>query len=120
MTDVLSNYLGNAWLAELVAAGGWLSLHTDDPTVLGDPSTELAGGSYIRAAMAFSSPSAKAIVSTNAQLFVGLAPDVILYLGLWDLQVGGHFLLAKELVTPITVTAEGNFLAAAGDFAVQL
>jgi hypothetical protein len=112
--------MGNVWLAEIVANGAFLSLHTDDPTVLGDPSTEMAGGSYIRQAAAFSSPSAKAIATTNGQTFVGLAPAVIKYIGLWDLQVGGHFLMAKVLATPITVTLGGNFLLAPGDFAIQL
>ena len=121
MTDVLGNYLGNLWLQKLVDAGVWLGLCTDDPTPLGDPSAELIGGDYLRAAISFAPPSGKAITSNDSQLFVGLSACLITYLGLWDLRVGGHFLLAKKLADPgITVLEMGNFLCAAGDFAIQL
>lgn len=121
MSDVCSNYFGNLLLhLTLVKSGGWLALHTGDPGVLGDPTTELAGGGYIRQRILFNEASGKAVVSNNAQTFIGVPAGLITWLGIWDDQVASHLLVAKQLAAPLTPTANAHFLAAAGDVAVQL
>lgn len=117
MASVLSNYYGNILLATLATNGGWLALHNADPTVTGDPTTEIAG--TVRAAVAFSSPSGKAVGSTNSQLIITSADDIT-YLGIWDNQVGGHLLFSIELGSPLAADASGQFLAASGDIGLQL
>lgn len=118
MASVLTNFYGNTLLQDLATNGGWLSLHESDPTVTGDPSTEVPGTT--RAAMVFSSPSGKAIATTNAQQITTTA-DAITYLGINDQQVGGHLLVIIDIhLTPLDASANGFFIAEVGDIAVQL
>lgn len=119
MTDVITNYYGNQLLLmTLATTGGYLSLHNGDPGVTGDPTTEVGG--ITRQSITFNAPSGKAIVSNNKQTFTGIPAGVVTHLAVWDTPVGGHVLCTKILPSPITTTALGHFLAAAGDFALQL
>lgn len=123
MASVLTNYYGNLMLFEtLYKNGGWLALHEADPGVTGDITTELGGST--RQSQVYASPSGKALVSSNAQLFTDLPAAVIPFLAIWDLQVGGHALVTLDLVSlgysPIVTTASGQILFAPGDIAIQL
>lgn len=114
----LTNFYGNSLLMSLYNNGGWLSLHDSDPTVTGDPSTEIGGTT--RAQMAFNAPSGKALTTSNSQQITTTASS-ILYLGINDAQVGGHLLAVIDIhATPLDASANGFFLAAPGDIAIQL
>jgi hypothetical protein len=122
VTSVISNYWGNALLTQLYETGGYLALHEADPGLTGDISTELAGS--IRQLLTFNAPSGKAIVSNNNQIFSLLPAATIPYLAIWDSLASGHMLCSISLAAlgyaPIVIPASGEFLAAAGDVAVQL
>ena len=122
-TSVLSNYLGNAILAEyLQAKPNWLALHIDDPTVTGDLSTEVAGGGYARQAStgAWSAPGSKTVATARALTWVGMPACTVAYIAVWDALTGGHLWVTIALAPPITVPASGHFLCASGDVAVSL
>lgn len=120
-TSLISNYWGNVILgAYLSTKSVWLSLHTADPTVLGNPSTEVVGANYKRQLISFGSGGAKTVVSTNSQTFPGIPATTVTHLGLWDAQVAGNFLLSIPLSPPITASELAHFLAAPGDVAVML
>jgi hypothetical protein len=119
--SVLSNYLGNKVLYNNLTNGiCWLALHTDDPTVTGDLSTEVAGAGYIRQRITFSSASSKTVGSTNKQTFANMPAATILYMAVWDSQVTGNMLASIILGTPLVVVASGQVLCAAGDIAITV
>jgi hypothetical protein len=120
--SVISNYWGDLLLQQLHLSGGYLALHETDPTVTGDITTELAGST--RQLVTFNAPSGRAIVSNNNQIFSLLPEAVIPFLAIWDALASGHMLCSISLAalgySPISILADGQFLAAAGDVAVQL
>lgn len=119
--SVLSNFYGNLFLQEhLVLAGAWIGLHPDDPTVLGDPSTELAGGDYVRQHARFTVPAAKTVATDNTLTYVGLIASRIWYLVFWDQVAGGHMIARKKLAVPIVVPPSGHFLIPKGDLALTV
>lgn len=119
MASVITNYWGNLILTQyLVTNGAWLSLHTGDPGVTGDMTTEL--DSVSRQLVTFNAASSKGCVSSNKQIFGDCPASTIVYLGLCDSQVSGHLLCAVLLGTPIVITASGVFITAPGDIAVGL
>lgn len=120
-TLLISNYAGNAaWDYLLHQSGLYLALHEANPTALGDPATEFAGGGYIRQLITFGAISGKACASNNSQIFPGLVPGTITWLAVWLGLSGGEMIVAQPLGTPLDTTESGQFLSEVGDFAVQL
>lgn len=117
MASVLSNYFGNMLLNYLTTNGAYLGIFNDDPGPAFDPTAEISGTT--RAAVTFSSPSGKAIASTNSQQITTTADDIT-FLGLLDAPVGGHLIATIELLAPLDASVDGFFLAAPGDVALQL
>lgn len=118
MTNALSNYLGNAILQRyLTGAVTYLALHTDDPTVSGDPATEM---NVARQRVIWSAPGSKTIANTNSLTFPQLIADTITDLAVWDSSSGGHMLVPIHLTTPIVTLANGHLLVAPGDVAITL
>lgn len=117
---VLSNYFGNLVLQTYLTNGVvYLALHNADPTPVGLLQTEIAGA--LRQRIIFGNASGKAVVSKNAQTFPALPACQVTHLGLWTAIAGGNLLAPIPLPTPgITVAANGQFLAAAGDVALAL
>ncbi len=121
MTSVLSNVLGNAILTEyLIDRPTWLALHTEDPTVLGSPGTEAAGGDYARQAGTWSAPGSKTSATTTAATWTGMTACVVTHIGVWSAASGGHMLFGVVVDPPVAVPESGHFVAAAGDLAVTL
>lgn len=121
MASVLSNYAGNLALATLLnGAPVYLALHTADPTVTGLPGTEVAGGGYARQRITFSAASSKTVTSTNAIDFPGMPACTVTYLAVWNATSSGNMIYSFALDTPIVVSTDGEFLAAAGDIALSL
>src|SRR5262249_6521721 len=114
---------GNLVLAAyLQGKPNWLALHTDDPTVTGDPATEVAGAGYQRQAAtgAWSAPGSKTIATTKAFTWVGMPACTVTHIAVWDALSGGHLLATIALSPAIAVSASGHFLAAAGDIAITV
>lgn len=125
MTNAISNYLGNAFLnAYLASKSTYLALHTDDPTVTGDASTELAGDGYLRQPLVWTAPGSKTTANSNKLTFVQLPAASIPFLAIWDQQADGHMLFSIDLVASglavLHVLASGQVLVAPGDVSVIL
>ncbi len=120
MSSVLSNYGGNLGLGSIFGDSCYLALHLADPTVLGNPATEMAGGGYIRRLMHLSSPSGRSTANTNGFRFTGLPASDVTYLAGWDAISGGNMLGSIELPDTITVTESGQFIVEVGDVAFSL
>lgn len=118
--DVMGNWFANQMLAYLFVNGCWISLHTDDPTPVGVTSTELAGGGYDRQFATWSAPSGKATATTNGQQFDGLVPAQVNFIGAWDSEVGGDFMMAWGLNPAEDVSVTASFLVAPASLALSL
>lgn len=120
MSDVLSNWAANTALQAMMNVPCYLALHLSDPTALGNPATEVAGGGYARQPISFSAATNRTRVSTNAQTFPGMPQSTVTHLSVWTAVSGGSMVFAKQLPSPIKVLESGQFLAAAGDVALSL
>jgi hypothetical protein len=120
MASVLTNWWGNSILAILSSKGAWVSLHEDDPTVLADPGTEVAGGGYLRQQASFSTASSKTVATTNQLIFAAMPAITLTYIGLNTASVGGNMYCSIAIPTPILVGDSSHIVLAAGDIAVTL
>lgn len=121
MASVLSNHLGNQVLSDhLVAPATYLALHTDDPTALGDPATEVAGGDYARQEVGWAAPGSRTTANTAALTFPGMPAVSVTHWAVWDAPSGGNMLVRSPLPEPVAVPASGHFLVAAGDLAITV
>jgi hypothetical protein len=117
-TGYLCNWGASTALEALLAAPTWLGLHSDDPTPLGNPSSELIGGGYARQPIAFAAAAARGKVSVNAQVFSGLLEGEVGWLAVWTAVSSGHGIYVIELDEPILITDSGQFRCAVGDVAL--
>jgi hypothetical protein len=111
---------GNAWLqTRFLNLPCWLALHSADPTALGDPATEFAGGGYERQRITFGSPAGKAVTNNNNITFSGLPSGEVNFLAVWASLSGGAMRCSWPIAA-ITVVASNQLLVAVGDIAIQL
>lgn len=121
MASVISNWWGNAILQRYLSNGTvWVALHTGDPGVNNDATTEVTGDGYIRQSIEFGDSSAKGVTSTTKVVFSALPECVVTYYSLQTAQVGGNMFCSVELGTPISIAASGQLVIPAGDIAVGL
>lgn len=111
----------NAAGAAITALGGFLSLHTADPSTTG--ANEVTGGSYARQSITWNSWSAGATTSSNGQTFSSMPAEAgNLWIGVWSLVTSGSFVWggASAAVTgPIPVGGTVTFASGAVSGAVS-
>lgn len=120
MASVITNWWGNSLLAVLHNNGAWISLHEDDPGVLADPGTEVAGGGYQRQLASFSSASSKTVATTNQLIFASMPAVTVLYLAVNTAHVGGNMYCSIVLPSPLSVADSSHVVLAAGDIAITV
>jgi len=111
----MSNYLENALINGTLRATSYtaptttyLALYTNDPTDA-DTGTEITGGSYVRQAITFSSPSGGATSNSSAIEFPQATADwgTITHVGIRDAVTSGNLLYHSALDTS-KVIANGD------------
>jgi hypothetical protein len=124
----MSNYLENALINATLRgtnftapAAVYVSLHTADPTDAGT-GTEVSGGSYIRQAATFASPS-NGVSATSADVDFPQATGswgTIGWIGIWDAQTTGNLLYHTALDASKSIDTGDIFKIASGNLTVTL
>jgi hypothetical protein len=99
----------------------YLALYTNDPTDA-DTGTEITGGSYVRQAITFSSPSGGATSNSSAIEFPQATADwgTITYVGIRDAVTSGNLLYHSALDTSKTIANGDIFKITATNLSVTL
>lgn len=107
-----STYIGNKIFDALFnnttltgIATPYVSLHTGDPGLVG--SSEVTGGSYIRKLVDFTAGASKAGDNTAAIEFAGMPAATVTYIGIWDAEANGNFIMGGAN-TGTQAVAAGN------------
>jgi hypothetical protein len=124
----ISNYLENALINGTLRGSTYtaptttyLALYTNDPTDA-DTGTEITGGSYVRQAITFSSPSNGATSNSSAIEFPQATADwgTITYVGIRDAVTSGNLLYHSALDTSKTIANGDIFKITATNLSVTL
>jgi len=124
----MSNYLENALINGTLRATSYtaptttyLALYTNDPTDA-DTGTEITGGSYVRQAITFSSPSNGATSNSSAIEFPQATADwgTITYVGIRDAVTSGNLLYHSALDTSKTIANGDIFKITSTNLSVTL
>lgn len=97
--------------AGIVAACGFISLHTADPGTTG--ASEVSGGSYARQTVSWGSPSSGTVANTNIITF-SVPTGTIAYFGLWSLVTAGVYQVGGQLSASVTFASTGNYTIPVG------
>lgn len=99
----------------------YLALYTNDPTDA-DTGTEITGGSYVRQAITFSSPSGGATSNSSAIEFPQATADwgTITYVGIRDAVTSGNLLYHSALDTSKTIANGDIFKITSTNLSVTL
>ena len=124
MSNFLENALINATLRNTSYTSPtttYLALYTNDPTDA-DTGTEITGGSYVRQAITFSSPSNGATSNISAIEFPQATADwgTITYVGIRDAVTSGNLLYHSALDTSKTIANGDIFKITATNLSVTL
>jgi hypothetical protein len=124
----MSNYLENALINGTLRATSYtaptttyLALYTNDPTDA-DTGTEITGGSYVRQAITFSSPSGGATSNSSAIEFPQATADwgTITHVGIRDAVTSGNLLYHSALDTSKTIANGDIFKITSTNLSVTL
>ena len=124
----MSNYLEDALINGTLRGSSYtaptttyLALYTNDPTDA-DTGTEITGGSYVRQAITFSSPSNGATSNSSAIEFPQATADwgTITYVGIRDAVTSGNLLYHSALDTSKTIANGDIFKITATNLSVTL
>jgi hypothetical protein len=124
----MSNYLENALINGTLRGSTYtaptttyLALYTNDPTDA-DTGTEITGGSYVRQAITFSSPSGGATSNSSAIEFPQATADwgTITYVGIRDAVTSGNLLYHTALDTSKTISNGDIFKITSTNLSVTL
>jgi hypothetical protein len=124
----MSNYLENALINGTLRGTSYtaptttyLALYTNDPTDA-DTGTEITGGSYVRQAITFSSPSNGATSNSSAIEFPQATADwgTITYVGIRDAVTSGNLLYHTALDTSKTISNGDIFKITSTNLSVTL
>lgn len=124
----MSNYLENALINGTLRATNYtapttvyVGLYTSDPTDA-NSGTEVSGGSYVRKAATFASPSNGAS-ATSADITFDQATaswGTITHIGILDAESSGNLLYHTPLTTSKTIDTGDIFKIASGSLTVTL
>lgn len=124
----ISNYLENALIngtlrgtTYTAPTTTYLALYTNDPTDA-DTGTEITGGSYVRQAITFSSPSNGATSNSSAIEFPQATADwgTITHVGIRDAVTSGNLLYHTPLDTSKTIANGDIFKITSTNLSVTL
>lgn len=124
----ISNYLENALIngtlrgtTYTAPTTTYLALYTNDPTDA-DTGTEITGGSYVRQAITFSSPSNGATSNSSAIEFPQATADwgTITHVGIRDAVTSGNLLYHSALDTSKTIANGDIFKITSTNLSVTL
>jgi hypothetical protein len=124
----ISNYLENALIngtlrgtTYTAPTTTYLALYTNDPTDA-DTGTEITGGSYVRQAITFSSPSNGATSNSSAIEFPQATADwgTITHVGIRDAVTSGNLLYHTPLDTSKTISNGDIFKITSTNLSVTL
>lgn len=85
----------------------YISLHTASPGTTG--ANELSGGSYVRVATTWGSPSGGSVLGSQVTINVP-SGNTIAYWGLWDASSSGNYYDGGALPSQVTYSANGTYL----------
>ena len=121
MSSIICNYMGNAVLNQYFTShGAYLSLHTADPGLNGDASTEVVGGDYARFLLNFSTPGNKTIANTTAAVFHNMPAVSVTWFALWTSATLGNILIRLQLGSLINVVVGSQLEIPPGDLAFTI
>src|SRR6476659_5613245 len=117
MADLSDNAL-NVMLTALRGVAVFASLHTADPTNVGDH--EVAGGSpaYARKAVTWGAPSAGAMDTSATHQFDVPAGTTVTHWGLWSAASAGTFYGSGTLAVPESFGGQGKITMLTGTTAL--
>lgn len=124
----MSNYLEQALINGTLRGTSYtaptttyLALYTNDPTDA-DTGTEITGGSYVRQAITFSSPSGGATSNSSAIEFPQATADwgTITHVGIRDAVTSGNLLYHSALDTSKTIANGDIFKITSTNLSVTL
>ena len=124
----MSNYLENALIngtlrgtTYTAPTTTYLALYTNDPTDA-DTGTEITGGSYVRQAITFSSPSGGATSNSSAIEFPQATADwgTITHVGIRDAVTSGNLLYHSALDTSKAIANGDIFKITSTNLSVTL
>jgi hypothetical protein len=124
----MSNYLENVLINGTLRGSTYtaptttyLALYTNDPTDA-DTGTEITGGSYVRQAITFSSPSNGATSNSSAIEFPQATADwgTITHVGIRDAVTSGNLLYHTPLDTSKTISNGDIFKITSTNLSVTL
>lgn len=124
----ISNYLENALIngtlrgtTYTAPTTTYLALYTTDPTDA-DTGTEISGGSYVRQAITFSSPSNGATSNSSAIEFPQATADwgIISHVGIRDAVTSGNLLYHSALDSSKTISNGDIFKITSTNLSVTL
>lgn len=124
----MSNYLETALINGTLRGTSYtaptttyLALYTNDPTDA-DTGTEITGGSYVRQAITFSSPSGGATSNSSAIEFPQATADwgTITHVGIRDAVTSGNLLYHSALDTSKTIANGDIFKITSTNLSVTL
>ena len=124
----MSNYLENAVINAVLRNSSYTSpatvyvgLFTSDPTDAGS-GTEVSGGSYVRTAVTFGSPS-NGVSTNSAAVEFPQATDnwgTVTHIGIHDAETSGNLLFHTALDTSKTIATGDIFKIATSNLSVTL
>lgn len=118
----ISDYLVNAWMAQLNTTANYVALFSSDPYAVQTPSTvEIVGASYARF-LAATTLSGRLMTLTSAMSFQGIAAGgQVAFLGAFDAAFNGNFLWAGPVPGgPFAYPTGGSLAVAANSVHVGL
>ena len=119
----IGSYWGNAVLDYITNRNTWVSLHTSDPGVTGELSTEHTGGSYERdqvSASEWNAAASRQINTDNVIEWNNLDAGIITHIGVWDSSTGGNIIASGPLASPVTLEDSDRFTITGGNLTLSL
>lgn len=103
--NVLENAILNAIFnaGPLVVLNAYISLHTGNPGETG--ANEVAGGSYVRKTVPFSTALTGSCFNETDVLFPLMPSCTLSHVGIWTEETGGDFLWGGAMSGPLVVSA---------------
>ena len=125
MSDLngLGNEIANAMLDyAFFGKNLWASLHSASPTSVGDATTEVVGGMYIRSSVQFARAGSKMTYNTLPMVWMNLPECQVTHVAIWDKQALGTMLVYCQVSrqSAITVAAGDSLRYEIGDYVVRL
>jgi len=114
----ITSYQSNLWLAEIQTV--WLALHSSNPSINGELSTEVNGRGYERISVNFTDPDQGVIWSKREAKFSGMPSTTVAFIAGWNKQYNGKMLWYATANEEEKVQAGQSYLVKEGSIAVSI